>query len=265
MKKTVSTLVKAVASKLGDEVAFSFLKELESLPDENEGYDYDSYMLAFAPFEDVQEALSQSFITGLGEEKGWTLDFNQLSKIQFVYEKYDFVNAQVEELISKYEGSVCCHDKSSTLIRMYIRYIATNELPDVTKGEKEFWKPYHGTAEEWMNFIESTLHLYQGQPENYLKAYGQLVSVYEVIVEEQKIHNEQVLITSPYFVSKRQNGDKLEYDFEGKNGMTATIILNAQQQGSYLYKEPGMEKLNRKERFNFERQTWFVELIKGLI
>jgi hypothetical protein len=264
MKKTAYTALEAIASKLEDEVVFSFLKELESLPDEKESYDYDSYMLAFAPFEDVQERLSQSFVTGLGEEKGWTLDLDQSSKIQFMYKEFDFVNAQVEELISKYEGSICCHDKSSTLIRMYIGYIAKNELPDITKGEKEFWKPKHGTAEEWMNFIDSTLMLHMGRPKNYLKAHGQLVSVYEAIVEAKRLHNEQVITASPYFVAKRQHNEKMEYDFEGEKGMTGTVILNAQQHGTYLYKEPGMEGLSRKERYHFERQPWFVELLKQL-
>lgn len=264
MKKTAMTILKSIADKLGDEVVHKFMKEFEELDDKREAYDYDSYMLAFLPFAEIKEVLSQEFVKGLAMENGWTLTDNQQSKINFVYAEYDFVNAQVEELVTKFEGSPCCHDKSSTLVRMYVRYLATGELPDVSKGEKEFWKPACGTAEEWMNFIDSTIHLHQGRADAYFDAYQKLTAIYKEWFNVKKERIEKILTTHENFKGKWTKDDSATYIFEGEGNVEATITVKEALQTMYRYKEPGMEELSRKEHYKWKKQPWFMDLLKQL-
>lgn len=264
MKKTAMTILESVADKLGDKVVHKFMKEFEEVEDKREVYDYDSYMLAFLPFEEIKEVLSQEFVKGLAMENHWSFNSNQSSKIEFVYKEYDFINAQVEELITKYEGSPCCHDKSSTLVRMYVRYQATGILPDLKKEEKEFWKPACGTAEEWMNFIDSTLHLYQGRPDAYLAAHQLLSASYQSWFGEKRERLEDTLTKHPHFTEKGTEKEYVTYAFKGEGGVDALILVDDQLQVMYRYSEPGMEELNRKERYKWERKPWFMELLKQL-
>lgn len=264
MKKTALTILESIADKLGDKVVHKFMKEFEELDDKREAYDYDSYMLAFLPFEETKEVLSQEFVKGLAMENQWAFNSNQSSKIEFVYKEYDFINAQVEELITKYEGSPCCHDKSSTLVRMYVRYLATGELPDVSKGDKEFWKPACGTAEEWMNFIDSTLHLHQGRVDAYFDAYQKLTANYNVWFEAKRERLDHTLTSHAHFIEKGTEDDSVTYAFEGDGKVTANLLVDERLQVRYRYNEPGMEELSRKERYKWEQKPWFKELLKQL-
>lgn len=264
MKQTAMAILERIADKLGDEVVHKFMREFNEVDDKREAYDFDSYMLAFLPFEEVKAFLSQEFMKGLAMENGWTLTANQQSKIEFIFKEHDFINAQVEELITKYEGSPCCHDKSSTLVRMYMYYLATGNLPDVSKGDKQFWKPACGTAEEWMNFIDSTLHLHQGRVDAYLVAYQKLTATYQAWFDVKKERIENILTTHENFKGKWKKEESATYIFEGEGNVEATVTVKDALQTLYRYNEPGMEDLSHKERYKWEKKPWFTELLKQL-
>lgn len=84
--------------------------------------------------------------------------------LTFLYLHYDFLERLVRHLIETKEGPACCADKSRWLLNAYDTYLVHGTMPDMTIGEKVFWKPRFGDAAQWMLFIESLEHLYCGNP-----------------------------------------------------------------------------------------------------
>ena len=89
-----------------------------------------------------------------------------------IYMDYHFYESNIQTYIRKAEGHSCITDKSRWLIRTYINFLRTKELP--VMGD-EYWKPKFGTAEIWMDYIASLTKLRLGHPEFYLKAVVQLI------------------------------------------------------------------------------------------
>lgn len=95
--------------------------------------------------------------------------------LTFLYLHYDFLEPLVRHLIETREGPACCADKSQWLLNAYDTYLIDGTLPDMTIGEKMFWKPHFGDAAQWMLFIESLEHLYYGNPTRYFVTMHTLV------------------------------------------------------------------------------------------
>lgn len=111
-------------------------------------------------------------------EKIFTNTITGLSfdKIALLYKYYGFVNRNVEELVIRMEGSSSCADKSRWLLRQYEEFLKTKAIPDMTIDEKCYWKPGFGTGEQWIEFCESLMYLYYGNPERYFKAFSSLIT-----------------------------------------------------------------------------------------
>lgn len=93
--------------------------------------------------------------------------------IQLIYSEWGFFENHVRELTTKFQGSTCCADRSRTILRKYIDYSLTGELP-VWDSEK-YSHPKVGSPAHWMEFIEGLSHLYYGRPDKYLFALKQLM------------------------------------------------------------------------------------------
>lgn len=69
---------------------------------------------------------------------------------------------------------VCCMDCGRWIANAYVRFIRTGDLPDMTIGEKCFWKPEFGSAAEWMSLCESIVQMQYGRSQDFVAIYSKL-------------------------------------------------------------------------------------------
>lgn len=97
--------------------------------------------------------------------------------LTFLYLHYGFLEPLVRHLIKTKEGPACCGDKSHWLLNAYDTYLVHGTIPDMTIGEKVFWKPHFGTADQWIALIEGIEHLHCGNPTPYLASLQALLTM----------------------------------------------------------------------------------------
>lgn len=119
----------------------------------------------------------------LEKELGKIQDFEKMHDIIFFYKNYGFLESNVRELIILKEGSPCSSDKSRWILKSYRDFLVNDTIPDMTIGEKCYWKPKFGTSRDWMDFCESLIHLHYGKPQRYL------IAICNLIGENQEILN----------------------------------------------------------------------------
>ena len=95
-----------------------------------------------------------------------------------IYTDWGFFDNNVTELTSRLEGSCCCADRGRAIVKSYIQYKITGELP-VWRDSYGF--PKKGTPLQWMNFIEGLANLYYGRSEKYLIALKELMLQEDVL------------------------------------------------------------------------------------
>jgi len=101
-----------------------------------------------------------------------------VSKVHFLFKHYDFVKSHYQTLISKFEGSQCCADKSRTILRHLLAYLKDG-TPIVFNYEQEY--TFHlpddlfKSQDEVVLFFDAVHRLYYGQSDAYLKV---LQSIY---------------------------------------------------------------------------------------
>ena len=91
------------------------------------------------------------------------------NKTKFIYLQYDFLKINIKQLIVDREGFSCSMDKTRTIIKMYLNYTITADIPEFT-GEEKWDEPKFGTYEEWIKYCDSLYGLYYGHTTEYLKA-----------------------------------------------------------------------------------------------
>jgi hypothetical protein len=93
-----------------------------------------------------------------------------------IHIEYNYYKAHIEKLCSTYSGSFGCADKSRSIIKRYLAFLATGEYGEWnTSDEGCYWLPKFGTQQQWFNFMEGLSHLRYGNPEKYLHAYQALI------------------------------------------------------------------------------------------
>lgn len=97
------------------------------------------------------------------------------NKPNFIYQNYDFLDAHIRNLCELREGSSCCADKSRHILKMYLNYSITGEIPEFNPNVEKYWLPNFGDNEMWMNYCDSLYQLYYGKTEEYFKAYKALI------------------------------------------------------------------------------------------
>ena len=107
----------------------------------------------------------RTIVAGLNTE---ITDRHKLSKLNFIYNNYNFIDSSLSHLISDKEGGACSVDKSRWIIKRYRDYIVDGIVPNMTIEEKCYWKPHFGTGEQWMLFCKGLMDMYYGNPKEYL-------------------------------------------------------------------------------------------------
>lgn len=97
------------------------------------------------------------------------------SKVDFIYLNYDFLENHIRKLCILREGSSCCADKSRRILKMYLQYSLTGEIPNFNPSEENFATPKFGTYEEWIIFCDGLYHLFYGNTEQYFNSYNTLL------------------------------------------------------------------------------------------
>lgn len=100
---------------------------------------------------------------------------DKTGKAAFIYLNYDFVESNISKLMQKRTGFSASVDKSRTVISTYLKYLShpEEELPDFCKDH--YWLPKFGSAKEWIEYCDSLINLYYGEPERYLETYRTLL------------------------------------------------------------------------------------------
>lgn len=109
-------------------------------------------------------------------------------KPNFIYLHYDFLEHNIRELCVLREGSGCCADKSRYIIKMYLSYSLTGEIPSFDPSIEHYWMPKFGTNQEWINLCDGLYHLYYGRVEEYIKSYHTLIQS-EIRKYKHILHN----------------------------------------------------------------------------
>lgn len=107
---------------------------------------------------------------------GSEINEDNVWKLLFFYKQYSFLENNITKLIVKKEGSPCSADKSRWILRSYREYIISGNLPNMEIGERCYWKPRFGTAQEWMDFCEALELLHYGNPEKYFVSIKALIT-----------------------------------------------------------------------------------------
>lgn len=114
-------------------------------------------------------------------------------KLYFLYKSYSFMENNIRNIIIKREKSSCCADKSRFILRSYERFLKTEKMPDMNIGDS-YWIPHFGEGKEWMEFCDSLIELYYGNPDNYVMNLGKLLktpedSFIKNIIDEYMLDN----------------------------------------------------------------------------
>lgn len=97
-------------------------------------------------------------------------DRQKLYNLAFVYRNYAYLKLNIENVLIENEGRSCCADKSRWIIKKYINYILSNEIPPKRESDDSYWMPRVGSGEQWVFFCNSLVKLYYGKPQDYIKA-----------------------------------------------------------------------------------------------
>ena len=97
------------------------------------------------------------------------------NKPNFIYQNYSFLESHIRNLCELREGSSCSADKSRYILKMYLNYSITGEIPEFNPEVEHYWMPNFGDNEMWMNYCDSLYQLYYGKTEEYFKSYKSLM------------------------------------------------------------------------------------------
>lgn len=98
-----------------------------------------------------------------------------LSKYLFIYKNYSFLEQGFRFIIVKNEGHTCCADKSRWIIKRYMDYIETEEVPDMESLREKYYVPNYGSFEDWMGFCNAIHEMRYGDFKNYLTYLEKLI------------------------------------------------------------------------------------------
>ena len=91
-----------------------------------------------------------------------------------IYTNYNLFENNVTEITTSLEGASCCADRSRTIIKSYIDYRISGNLP---VWKDSYSTPKKGTPQQWMNFIEGVANIFYGKPKKYLLAVKELLKL----------------------------------------------------------------------------------------
>lgn len=160
----------------------------------------------------------------------------QLYALSNVYTDYKFYESQIRSIIEDYEGHACCADKSRYLMKAYMDYIITGQLPDF--GERSDYRiPTLGSPKAWMNVLERCGHLQSGQFDHYKEARDVLIAELEAHVVERQERLQKLLTSHTYFIAKVEDEGTVLYHFireEGEDYFHGQIVIYPKNGAGYI-------------------------------
>lgn len=151
IKETIDTLIENLTSD--NAVSENMSKNLEIIKEkmkENDIFDAESiYYLLGCTIDDYKESILKYFLP-IGDS-----DISTQYKILAVYKDYADISSFIKSFIRKYENFGASADKSRWLIDNYLNWLYScgenyNELDN-----NDDYRPGFGTAEDWIEFIDS--------------------------------------------------------------------------------------------------------------
>ena len=95
--------------------------------------------------------------------------------IQSIFTHWAFFDDHVTVLCERLYGPMGSADKGRFIVKSYIKYELTGELPVFDPKPENYHHPKTGTPQMWMNFIEGIASLLLGNPTEYLLIYQVLL------------------------------------------------------------------------------------------
>lgn len=147
------------------------------------------------------------------------------AKIASLYQDYDFYKAHIADYISSVAGSAVSVDRTRYILRGYLQWLKTGELPDMTRSKEKYSVPPFGTAEEWMAFCSSLYRLiYRFPNEADKKAFDAIdKAAKEYVDEETRKENEYI---------QKRNSHTLDFKKIIDNG--AAILIRNTDEGRLI-------------------------------
>jgi hypothetical protein len=122
----------------------------------------------------VSYKLKKSMETALGVVKN--IPEVHEAEYQDIFFNFHFYKANIERLISAFEGSSCCADKSNVIVGRYLKHLVTCDTGMwEVDDEKCYWLPRFGTQQDWYDFMHGLHYLRFGIAEKYFLSYKKLL------------------------------------------------------------------------------------------
>jgi hypothetical protein len=163
LKEAMESFFNKILSDAGDEAKkdplFAFiLEQKEWLGDPEEMY----VMIVVKLYGIINECVKESL---------HTTDY----VIQSIFTHWAFFDNHVTNLCEKLYGPMGSADKGRFIVKSYIKYKLTGELPAFDPKSGNYHHPKTGTPQMWMNFIEGIAALQLGSPTKYFLIYQVLI------------------------------------------------------------------------------------------
>ena len=173
-EQTLSTVLNALSEKFQQE---SYEKYSEFVLNVIKDHNYlnlkdpeEFSLLLATTFNDMVNVLAETVLSD------FKVNPEQKHKLKFVFVHYDFIERHLRSVISEYEGSCCETDKTRWLIRTYVQYLLTGQLPKVE--ERKYWHPRVIRISDWITWMDSIYDLYYGKIERYISAKDNIIENY---------------------------------------------------------------------------------------
>lgn len=116
------------------------------------------------------------FTSVLLQKAAYTAESENREKLEFVYKQYNFIMSHIRELVVSRCGYNASVAVAWTVIKEYISDLKY-EYSDTQKWQEDYYAyPKFGTSEEWFQLCDALYSLYYGNPTEYLKIYGVLLT-----------------------------------------------------------------------------------------
>ena len=223
------------------------------------------YDLFVSHKQDVMErVLMKTVLSKLQMDRKIKLSSDQFHTLSNVYTDYRFFESQIRRMIEEYEGHACCADKSRYLMKAYMDYIITGELPDF--GDRShYWMPSLGSPASWMGVLARCTNLQYGQFDYYKEARDVLIAELEQHVKTRQERLEELLTSHWCFVRKEQKDKEMVYHFveedECANYFHGQIVVSPKNGAGYIANTRRDGAKEGRLGYGDKKPDWFQSLL----
>lgn len=211
----------------------------------------------------MERVLMKTVLSKVQMDRCIQLSSDQFYKLSNVYTDYQFFESQVRRMIEDYEGHACCADKSRYLMKAYMDYIITGEVPDFGDRSK-YWMPSLGSPESWMGVLSRCANLQVGQFDYYKEARDVLITELEEHVAERKERLEKLLTSHVNFTRKEELEKETVYHFiqdEGEDYFHGQVFIRPKTGAGYIANNRRDGATEGRLGYGDEKPDWFQSLL----